>query len=108
VPSKKRVALTKSEVMEVKKSPASVAPGTLEKDVAGGKDKGAGGLSPDVEDIAEEIGDDFDDEEDLSGVSDDVDDDLTEDVSEELNIEKFFRDSDTGPDDEDGDIPRGW
>ena len=102
------MAPAKSEVTEVKKVPASVAPGTLEKDLAGVEDKGADDLSSDVDDGVDELGGDLNDEDDLSGMTDELDDDLTEDVSEELDTEKFFRDSDPGRDDDNGSIPQVW
>ena len=103
--SKKQVGLHATEKLRaLDTTPRS----QIEDDFIRAEDDLTEEFSTDSDNLADELGDEFSDEDELSGLSGDLDDDLTEDLSEELATEKYFRDTDTRLDDDDGGIPRGW
>ena len=62
----------------------------------------------DADDITDELSDEFVDNTFRGELADDADDvDLTEDLSEELGTEKFFRDKESGLEDDEDDL-RSW
>jgi hypothetical protein len=86
---------------------AAVVLDSLESDLSGFDDETADEFSADLDDdMSGDISDDFDDNAGFGPLAQDRDDDLTEDLSEELEAEKYFREAESGLDDDD--LPRGW
>ena len=80
---------------------------SLESGLSGFEDETAEEFSSDLDDdVSGDISRDFDDDAGFGTLAEDRDDDLTEDLSEELEAEKYFREAETGLDDDD--LPRGW
>ena len=72
--------------------------------VGGGDD-----ADEDLDELTDDLADEFVDDAFPRGLPEENDDvDLTDDLSDELGTEKFFRDNDSGLEDDDEDISRSW
>lgn len=70
--------------------------------------EGADDADDDLDELTDDLADEFVDDAFPRGLDDENDDDLTDDLSDELGTEKFFRDNDSGMEDDDEDLSRSW